>query len=602
MPSTFIGLNIGTSGLYAYQANLNTTGHNIANAETEGYTRQIVGQKASDAVSVSNNYGMAGTGVTVTGVGQVRNEYYDVKFWSNSAIFGENSTKSQYMLQVENCFNEMNVSGFTKEFDNFYVSLEELSKDASSLVNRTSVANFAESLTKYFNSLSNNLLTLQKDTNYEIKNQIDNVNTMAQQIASLNKQINTLEAYGGTANDLRDQRSLLIDKLSEKANITVKETEVGNGVSTFTVSLNGQYLVDTNNYCTLEVIPRDKQTNQNDAIGLFDVKWASGTLAGQDFNLSDPNLGGILQALVQVRDGNNEENFTGVANGTKGDTSVKITNSSVNSINKLNLSSSGTITIGNKNYEYSSFDCKKNQSTGEYEYEFHLTTQLVKDYTNEEARVGDAIDYKGIPYYMAQLDEFVRTFTQKFNGIHNSGQDLSGNAGVDLFNINDIVGNGKDYNLEEDPAVSGFNSLDGTYYRMTAGNLTVHNDILNDPKKVAAAESGIDMANGIQNCENLNKLLALKTDNSMFKQGKPAAFLQTVVAEIAIDTAKAQTFAKSQEDLLSSITNQRLSISGVDIDEEAMNLIRFQNAYNLSAKLISVMNEIYNKLINEMGV
>ena len=98
------------------------------------------------------------------------------------------------------------------------------------------------------------------------------------------------------------------------------------------------------------------------------------------------------------------------------------------------------------------------------------------------------------------------------------------------------------------------------------------------------------------------ELLELKTDTSMFKQGKPAAFLQTLVAEVGIDTKAALNFEKSQNNLVSAINNQRLSVAGVDTEEEAMNLMRFQQAYNLSAQVISVMNEIYDKLINYMGV
>jgi len=89
---------------------------------------------------------------------------------------------------------------------------------------------------------------------------------------------------------------------------------------------------------------------------------------------------------------------------------------------------------------------------------------------------------------------------------------------------------------------------------------------------------------------------------SMFRQGPPDAFFQTLVADLGIDTKKAMNFSINQRNILESITNQRLSVSGVDIDEEAMSLVRYQNAYNLSAKVISVMDEIYDKLINYMGV
>lgn len=88
----------------------------------------------------------------------------------------------------------------------------------------------------------------------------------------------------------------------------------------------------------------------------------------------------------------------------------------------------------------------------------------------------------------------------------------------------------------------------------------------------------------------------------MFKQGDPAAFLQTLVGEVGVDTSAALSFAESQQDIVQTVTSQRLSVAGVDVDEEAMNLARYQEAYNLSAKVISVMNQIFDKLINEMGL
>ena len=84
-------------------------------------------------------------------------------------------------------------------------------------------------------------------------------------------------------------------------------------------------------------------------------------------------------------------------------------------------------------------------------------------------------------------------------------------------------------------------------------------------------------------------------------QGTPSGFLQTLVAELGVDTRKSQNFNKSQQNIVQAIENQRLSVSGVDMDEEAMNLVRYQNSYNLAAKVISTMNEMYDRLINYMG-
>ncbi|MEG1459140.1 MAG: flagellar basal body rod C-terminal domain-containing protein, partial [Acetivibrio sp.] len=126
--------------------------------------------------------------------------------------------------------------------------------------------------------------------------------------------------------------------------------------------------------------------------------------------------------------------------------------------------------------------------------------------------------------------------------------------------------------------------------------------IVDDPKKIACAEYNAGTDTGIEDKTVLNKLLALKSDMNMFKQGTPNMFLQTMVAEIAIDTKTSMTFAKSQENILKVVNKQRMSISGVDSDEEAMDLIKFRNAYDLCSKVISTMNQIYDKLINGTGV
>lgn len=586
MPSTFFGLNIGTTGLYTYKAALNTTSHNVANAETKGYTRQVLNQKAGVALKVNSRYGMAGSGVTVTGVTQVRNEYYDMKFWKNSMLLGEYSTKEHYMNTIENYFNEINVEGFTTSFNSMFDSLQELSKNPSSLSVRTQVTNYAKSLTEYFNFLSTSVKSIQEECNFEIKNKVDQINSLSKQIASVTKQINTLEVGGGTANDLRDQRALLLDELSEIANISVSEKVIGDGIgiTSFVVKIDGQTLVDTTNYNTLLAIPRNEKANLNDVEGLYDITWSN----GQNFNTGSLSLGGTLQALFEVRDGNNSENLQGSITGTAGQTTVTLANTNVNEIERLNIPTSGLITIGNREYKYTSFTATYDTTTKKYSYEFELESPLVVSVTNEKSQIGDSINYKGIPYYMGQMNEFIRTFSKAFNDIHRTGQDLSGKTGVDFFNgIHPVTG--ENYNLSTAEA----------YYNITAANFTISEVIYSDPNKLAVATNIID---GVEDKSILDKLMALKSDKGMFKQGDPASFLQTLVAEIGIDTKKASTFSTSQDNILVMIQNQRFSISGVDIDEEAMNLVKFQNAYNLSAKVIQTMNEIYDKLINGMGV
>lgn len=626
MPNTFFGLNIGKSGLYTASNAMNTTAHNIANTETKGYCRQISVQKASKALHVGNATGMIGTGVDLVGVEQVRDEYYDVKYRSNNTLFGEYNAKQYYMAEIENYYNEIQLEGFTTTFDDMFESIQELQKNPGSLEVRAQMTNYASSLCEYFNYISTSLGNIQKEINYEISNQVSKINSIGTQIAQLTQQINTLEVLGGMASDLRDQRNVLVDELSQIVEVEVEEIPVGNrvGVSTYFVRINGQLLVDTYNANELECVPRRDKVNMDDQVGLYDVVWKQNR---QEFNASTSATTGSLAALYAVMEGNENMAFKGMAEASAGDTTITLTSdfSYVNDVNRLNLPQSGMITIGNREYAYSGFRVSLNDE-GKYEYEFELESPMKQD-TDDitpstenltgyqyNAIIGQDIDYKGIPYYMAQMNEFVRTFAKAYNDICKSGVDLNGEPGMDFFNSTDPVSGENFVFTEEWPygddtvlfdSKSGpYDEADeiinyGSYYFMTASRMCVTDKVQNDSYKVVTASNITD---GVEQTDLVKRLMALKDDRTMFRQGTPDSYLQSLVSEVGIDTRKAAQFSQNQQDILTSVTNQKLSVSGVDQDEEAMNLVRFQSAYNLSSKIISVMDQMYDKLINYLGV
>ena len=605
MSSTFFGLTIGTSGLFAAKTGLNTTAHNVANIETTGYTRQTVSQSADTAISTSNSYGMLGTGVAVKSIDQTRSDYYDVKYRSTNSESGLYSERYYFMKEVEGYLNEIELEGFTTSFDNMYNSLQELSKDASSLTVRTQVANYAQSMCDYFNSLYTNLQSIQDECNYEVKNQVQKVNSLANQIATLTKQINTVEVGGEKANDLRDQRNNLVDELSNIINVTVTERSIGdNGLNAFVVKIDGNTLVDTYEVNTLTCKPREYKSNMCDMDGLYDIYWAN----GDELHASSATMSGSLKALFEVRDGNNYEDLTGSSDEIiAGETQITVNSANIQNVADLNIPTSGTLTIGNGDYTYDSFEIKMNDD-GEYTYVFSLTESARKNYeAGTQVTVGSHVDYKGIPYYMAQLNQFIRTFAEEFNNVHRSGQDLNGDVDISFFAATNKV-TGEEYSLgsfnntvDTDITFVTSDTTDDivSYYLLTAENFKVSDKIISDPSLIATTTSIVD---GVSANDVTEKLIDLKTDVSMFKQGDPASFLQTLVAEIGIDTKSAGDTTESQENILKSVSNQRLSVSGVDKDEEAMALVRYQEAYSLSAKVISVMQEIYDKLINETGV
>lgn len=605
MASTFFGLNIGKSGLYAYQIGINTTAHNVANAETAGYTRQIVNKQASQALSVGSSYGMVGTGVDVTSITQVRSKYLDEKLSFNATLSGEYSTKSYYMTEIESYFNEVSVEGFTTNFDNLYNALQTLSTNPSNGTTRTQVTTYAANLTEYLNSLGTSLNNIQEECNTEVKNIVDRINSIAQQVSVLTQQINSVETNGEAANDLRDQRALLIDELSEYVSVDVTENKIGAsdvGTTQYIVKINGQTLVDTNVYNQLQLTVRSERTNVNDIDGLYDIQWESGV----DFNIKSSNVSGSLKAVFEMRDGNNNENLKGAVSGTAGSNKLTLTSTTINDINKLNINTEGTITIDATQYQYTGFSVKVGDD-GNYVYEFTLSEPLAETIgAGKTATVGEEVDYKGIPYYMSQLNEFVRVYAKNFNDIHKSGIDLNGDQGLDFFVGTAVNGTVYKFNTDESKATAGTVLFDSnqmtnlaSYYQLNISNIGVNQELTKDSNKVVTYSSA---SSGIENTDVLKQLVALKSDTTMFKQGSPASFFQTMVAEIGVNASTASSLSKNQEDICKSIENQRLSISGVDVDEEALNLVKYQNCYNLSSKVISVMDELLDRLINYTGV
>ena len=602
MANTFFGLNIGTTGLYAAKSGLNITAHNVANIETEGYSRQVIKQSADTPISTNNRFGMLGSGVAVNEIAQMRSQYYDEKYRSNNAILGMYDTRSYFMNEVQSYLNEIELEGFTTTFDSMYDSLQELAKDPANLTVRTQVTNYAMSMCEYFNSLSTNLDQVQTECNYEVKNQVSRINSLATQVATLTKQINTVEIGGQNANDLRDQRANLIDELSQIVNVTVTEREIGKvGMTEYIVRLDGQLLVDNYEARSLEVIPRTENMSQCDVDGLYDVYWDN----GEKLNAESATLKGTLKALFEVRDGNNKENLQGFAEEVDdGATEITITKTNINDLKDLNIPAEGKLTIGNGEYAYTSFTVTANED-GTYTYTFQLKEEARRQYPEgTRVSIGTTMDYKGIPYYRAQLNEFVRVFAQNFNEVHASGQNLNGDTGVNFFSAMNPM-TAEQYNLNsfgvkgaENVTMSEFESdpltTQAPYYMLTAANFTISETIQMNPHTISAAS---DITNGVGNADIANKLLALKSDVSMFKQGDPAAFLQTLVGEVGVDTKASLNFAESQEDIVQAVTSQRLSVAGVDIDEEAMNLAKYLEAYNLAAKVIAVMSETYDTLI-----
>ena len=541
MANTFFGLTIGASGLNASNVAINTSAHNISNVKTKGYTRQVATQQATSAIRVYATYGTVGTGVEVSQIDQLRSQYYDTKYWNNNANYGKYSSLESSMALMEGYLDEFNLSGFTTEYSNLFKAINTLTTDPSSDVARNQVLNYAQSLCDYFGTVSSNLSSVQQSANDEVKTTVDSINTIARQIALYNRQINTIEVNGGQANDLRDSRALLVDELSTYINTTVKETDMGSGLTEYTVYIDGQKLVD--GYDCNELLCKARATgdkrNASDIDGLYDIEWAT----GMEFNMYRSTFSGSLRGAIDMRDGCNKCYEVVGLRDSNGDF-LKDSNGKIIDVQDLSEA------------DYNSY-----VSAG---YHKDVTT-YIDGYRNS--------DYKAVPYYQAQLNTFVQSFTNAFNEIISKG-DLDGKTVPDFF-------------------VSKYNEP-----YLTASTVCVNSKIKED---ISLLPVSFDNSKGVGNTDMAKELFALK-DKDILNYGTFLENLQSIVSVAFIDTSRARNFSSNYKSIKETVENQRLSVSGVDEDEEAVDLVKYKEAYGLASKVISVMQEIYDKLIEQTGL
>ncbi len=577
MVSTFFGLNTALQGLYSSRTGLDVSFNNVANMNSRGYSRQVIEQRATTPIALKNGAGMLGTGSEVYNIKQMRDFYIDTKYWSQSSVLGENEIKNSSLTQIESTFDSQANENFTKVLDNFYDSLQNLNNNPGDNTNLTIVRQDAITLTTYFNDMSQKLQTQQEDLNFNVKATVEEINSIAIQIQSLNKQIFKAELNGQKDNTLRDARAILVDDLSQLVNVEVSEDAEGH----YCVDLNGHefinhdnvklletkerelpkstefdtpehflnYLKENNlaeNYGididkttaddpkvaeTLETFNKDyKKYQQTNVSGLVDVYW---TNSEQKLDASDYNLSGKLKGYLQMRDGNN--NFIGA----------------------------------------------------------------------ENAGLVESINYKGIPHYIDELNQFARTFSKLMNeGVSYNGSKLSeqggfangygtnGKTGIGLFSSKDVDGNCLTGNILSENG----NTMD--YSDITAANFSISKEVSEDVKNIATK---FDKNSGESDNSLIDALNGLRHDTGAFSQGEISDFMTALFEEVAVNKKQAETFEKSQTGILESIENQRLEVSGVDINEEISNWVQYQQVYTMACKMISVMDEIYDTTINKLG-
>lgn len=298
MPN-FYSLDIARSGLFASQKALEVTGHNIANANTDGYSRQRlelsqIAYTGTESGARSNQV-MVGAGVSIDGLSQIRDKYLDYQYRNENSLSNEFGAKAFSMEYIESVMKEPSDYGISAAMSDLFDSLDELSNNAGDESLREIVVQNAVKLTDAFKSISGQLLEYQSNLDKNISMRVDTVNGIADEIRNLNELIFDFEISGQRANDLRDQRNNLVDELSELVPVTAEESSNGE----FRVNVGGMAIV--NHLSVNKMETRQTLLNTNTGDYLEEIYWEN---TPSKVNISS----GELKGLLDLRDGNSQHN------------------------------------------------------------------------------------------------------------------------------------------------------------------------------------------------------------------------------------------------------------------------------------------------------
>lgn len=627
MLSTFSGIEIGKKGLMANNMGLETTGHNLSNVDTEGYSRQKVNltsflpiyDPSANRVEVP---GQIGTGVVVEDIQRVRDQAIDDRINYEKGGLGYWEMKQQFLHQIEMIHNEPGKPNLRTVMDDYWESWQKVVADPTEKAARLELVQRTKTMTDTFNHTFASLYDLQKGADALVDQRITEINQMADEIASLNVQIVKSEAMGDKPNDLYDKRDLLVDKMSKYVDVRVER----NNKHELIVYIGTENLVQGNKVNKINAVGNPANDGFIDALWEDGrkVKLGGGELAGlidaRDTDIrnaieqADSLAANIVDSTNEVhRDGyglnlSTDTNFfkdlpiTPYANGDYDFNNTGTPNGTalfkISGTEKLNentvIGSNGTLNFGPSGPDGQAV-------TIDYTAKDKIK-DLIDRINQSNAGVNAYLNHRGQLTLKARYDSNGPAFTVRH--VEDNGNFLVGIAGMlqasgqagafDYRNVGDIVKfNVPSFNVTLTPEKhpSAWMKLDD---RITANTDNI------------AAAGGVDTTgdgkpdrvSGLADNRNALAIAELRSKKIMVES--QATFLEYAKATIGDFGTRSET-AKTNMDknnaVVESLSNLRKEISGVNVDEELTKMLMFQHGYNASARLVSTVDRMLETLI-----
>ena len=579
--SSFYGLNLGYKGIAAQQRALDVTGHNVANANTEGFSRQRAVMVTDMPMYTPNGY--IGSGVDIINVERIRDKFLDQQFRNESNTKGYWDATFDTYAKIEDILNEPIDGSLRKSMDDFWTSWEDLTKDPESSAIRTTVVQKGITAAENFNHLYDQLRLLKEDIGYNIQNKVSDINSLANRIADVNLQIIRSESDGRMANDFRDRRDLLVEELSKLVNIDITE-DLRGGMNIF---VGGQALVYTTAWNPIQSVPR--------ADGLFDVMWANESI----FDAKN----GELKGLIDARD-----NIIGTYTGML-DTAAKAFAEMTNAVHQSGFGLGDDTDTGNPFFVIKGQDIGS-QSRANGDKDWRGVAPIITSYGNSDQLDGINIVFANDSTATDLTTSWAAgtlTLTNNWADSDLSEEDLEAainQALADEGFTETILLNMRGASSKEIEDNTSFTLAGGSNptEEFRAGNISVNPDIIADVSKIAAAKAPVtDPENGIGDNKNALKLAQIKYDQSAISGFTIDDHYRSMIGDIGISANKAKNMADNQDLLVRQIDTQREYVMGVSLDEEMTHMIQFQQAYNSSARFLTTVDEMLDILVNRLG-
>lgn len=575
--SSLSSLYIGASGLNVSQAALNITSHNLANVDTDGYVRQQAVLSDFKYIKLGDSYLSTmkqGLGADFSTVKQVRDTFLDRAY--RQEIGREAFYEAQYdaVGEVEGFFGELEGESFQDTMNGLWTSLQELAKEPDSVVTRASLIQTAVTFVERSENISNQLKDYQVNLNTQIQEQVDRINEIGKNLKTLNLKIRQYESTGvEKANDLRDERNSLLDELGKLANITYKQNT--NGI--VTVNLEGATFVTEDLVFDIKTVPI------SDTSEMLKPIWVAH--GGTDvFNLdkaisSDKDTDiGSLKGLLVAR-GSKQANYADIPHRENFQTDA-LYNLAVGDYNNT-VNSSVIMTI-----------------QAEFDQLIHGIATRINDILspNKEVTLSDGTKIKILDEENAPVGGDVdRTmgealFNRKSMDRYSEAQEIQI---LDESGATETI-TARIYN-EEDRA--------NNYSLFTLGEIEINPNVLQNYAKVPLSSN---TGSGDYDIGTVDKLLSgweekFSTLNpNTLTENNFNDYYNSVISDLANRGEQLNTISTNQASMVNSINNKRTEVTGVSSDEELTNLIKYQHAYNASARYVNVVSEMLKDIIDKL--